>query len=166
MVPGRGAKTHLKGDEDVIAMQIKLHSRNLKNILTYLKEEHHIIICKKTLRIFLKSWAINGKEPDYYLLLKDKHNQDEFELKQAQIKSLEELEDSKYIDLYFGDESHFGLTPVPYARQGKENPILLPTAKGKCINVIGLMSRKMICFIQCMKQASIAKNDFIYGQVR
>lgn len=51
---GRGAKTRLKGYEDVIAMQIELHSRNLKNILTYLKEEHHIIICKKTLRNFLK----------------------------------------------------------------------------------------------------------------
>ncbi len=53
------------------------------------------------------------------------------------------MEDSGYIDLYFGDESHFGLTPnVPYAWQTKENPILLPSAKGKFLNVVGLMNRK------------------------
>lgn len=56
---------------------------------------------------------------------------------------LQKLEDSGYIDLYFGDESHFGLTPnVPYAWQTKQNPILLPAAKGKYLNVVGLMSRK------------------------
>jgi len=37
------------------------------------------------------------------------------------------LEDNEYIDLYFGDESHFGLTPnVPYAWQMKGKQILLP----------------------------------------
>ncbi len=48
-----------------------------------------------------------------------------------------------YIDLYFGDQSHFGLTPnVPYAWQTKHDPILLPAAKGAYLNVLGLMSRK------------------------
>ena len=59
------------------------------------------------------------------------------------------MEDSGYIDLYFGDESHFGLTPnVPYAWQTKENPILLPAAKGKFLNVVGLMSRKNDLFFE------------------
>ncbi|KAA6322166.1 hypothetical protein EZS27_028262 [termite gut metagenome] len=45
-----------------------------------------------------------------------------------------------YIDLYFGDESHFGLTPnVPYAWQHKENPILLPCKKSQKLSVFGLM---------------------------
>jgi hypothetical protein len=35
----------------------------------------------------------------------------EIELKQAQIEDLKQLEDSGYIDLYLGDESHFGLMP-------------------------------------------------------
>jgi hypothetical protein len=53
------------------------------------------------------------------------------------------LDDSVYINLYFGDESHFGLSPnVPYAWQTKENPILLPAAKGKFLNVVGLINRK------------------------
>jgi hypothetical protein len=59
------------------------------------------------------------------------------------------LEDNGYLDLYFGDESHFGLTPnVPYAWQTKENPILLPAAKGKFLNVVGLMNRKNNLFFE------------------
>jgi len=84
--------------------------------------------------------------------LKSKRNQNDFELKQQQIESLKELEDSGYIDLYFGDESHFGLTPnVPYAWQTKENPILLPAAKGKFLNVVGLMNRKNDLFFEVNK---------------
>jgi len=83
------------------------------------------------------------------LSLKSKRNQDEFERKQQQIEILKELEDSGYIDLYFGDESHFGLTPnVPYAWQTKHNPILLPAAKGKFLNVVGLMTRKNDLFFE------------------
>jgi transposase len=62
------------------------------------------------------------------------------------------LEDSGYIDLYFGDESHFGLTPVvPYAWQTKGNPILLPAAKGRYLNVVGLMSRKNDLFFDMLE---------------
>lgn len=51
---GRGVKARLKGFEEVIGQQIELHNRNIKNILTFLKEEHNIIVCKRTLRNFLK----------------------------------------------------------------------------------------------------------------
>lgn len=51
---GRGVKTRLKGFEEVITQQIELHNRNIKNIITFLKEEHNIIVCKRTLRNFLK----------------------------------------------------------------------------------------------------------------
>ena len=51
---GRGVKTRLKGYEEVIKQQVELHNRNIKNILTFLKEEHNIIVCKRTLRNFLK----------------------------------------------------------------------------------------------------------------
>ncbi|MDO8641323.1 MAG: transposase [Nitrosarchaeum sp.] len=79
-------------------------------------------------------------------------NEDEFVYKQQQIESLKQLEDSGYIDLYFGDESHFGLAPnVPYAWQTKENQILLPAAKGKFLNVVGLMSRKNDLFYEVLE---------------
>ena len=71
------------------------------------------------------------------------------------------MEDSGYIDLYFGDESHFGLTPnVPYAWQTKENPILLPAAKGKFLNVVGLMNRKNDLFFE-VDETTFNTNKFI-----
>jgi len=51
---GRGVKTRLKGYEKDVSEQVELHSRNLKNVISYFKEQHNIIICKKTLQNFLK----------------------------------------------------------------------------------------------------------------
>jgi hypothetical protein len=86
------------------------------------------------------------------LSLKHKRDQDLFEIKQAQIEIFKKLEDSGYLDLYYGDESHFGLTPnVPYAWQTKDNPILLPAAKGKFLNVVGFMTRKNNLFFEVLE---------------
>ena len=52
--PGRGVKTRLKGYKEEVFQQVELHSRNLKNVVSYFKEQHNIIICKKTLQNFLK----------------------------------------------------------------------------------------------------------------
>jgi hypothetical protein len=90
------------------------------------------------------------------LSLKRLRNPVEFEFKQAQIENLKQLEDSGFIDLYFGDESHFGLTPnIPYTWQTKENPILLPAAKGKFLNVVGLMNRKNKLFFEVLETTFI-----------
>ena len=51
---GRGVKTRLKGYEKYVSEQVELHSRNLKNVISYFKEQHNITICKKTLQNFLK----------------------------------------------------------------------------------------------------------------
>jgi transposase len=51
---GRGVKTRLKGYEKDVSEQVELHSRNLKNVISFFKEQHNISICKKTLQNFLK----------------------------------------------------------------------------------------------------------------
>jgi transposase len=51
---GRGVKTRLKGYEKEVCEQVELHNRNLKNVISYFKEQHNITICKKTLQNFLK----------------------------------------------------------------------------------------------------------------
>jgi transposase len=56
--PGRGVKARLKGFDNEIIEQLKVHSRNLKNVLTYLEEQHNIVICKKTLQNFLKDTGL------------------------------------------------------------------------------------------------------------
>lgn len=84
--------------------------------------------------------------------MKGKRNEEQFRFKQEQIETLKSLEDSGYIDLYFGDQSHFGLTPnVPYAWQTMDNPILLPAAKGKYQNVVGLMTRKNKLYFETLE---------------
>jgi transposase len=43
--------------------------------------------------------------------------------------------------LYYGDASHFSLIPnVPYAWQLKNEPILLPSIRGKSLSVFGLVN--------------------------
>jgi len=94
------------------------------------------------------------------LSLKSKRNENDFKFIQQQIETLKQLEDSGFIDLYFGDESHFGLTPnVPYAWQTMDNPILLPTAKGKFLNVVGLMSPKSNLFFE-MHETTFNTDNF------
>jgi transposase len=55
---GRGVKTRLKGLEEVISKLLETHSRNLKNVLLHLEENHNIRICKKTLQNFLKDTGL------------------------------------------------------------------------------------------------------------
>jgi len=56
--PGKGVKTWLRGLDIEIAEQLRDHNRNLKNVLIYLAEYHHIVICKKTLQNFLKDTGL------------------------------------------------------------------------------------------------------------
>jgi len=58
ILPGRGVKTRLNGYEEVIAKQLELHSRNIKNVLLHLEKEYNIKICKKTLQNFLKDTGL------------------------------------------------------------------------------------------------------------
>jgi transposase len=55
---GRGVKTRLIGYEQEIAEQLEIHSRNLKNVLLYMENQHNIRICKKTLQNFLKGTGL------------------------------------------------------------------------------------------------------------
>jgi len=70
-------------------------------------------------------------------------NEEQFDKQQSKINELIELHKQGYLDLYlyFGDESHFRLTPnLPYAWQHKDKPLLLPACKSKSLSVLGLMT--------------------------
>lgn len=64
---GRGVKTKLLGYKKVVIQQAELHARNLKNVLTYFKEQHNIIICKKTLQNFLKGTRLQMEKSSIIL---------------------------------------------------------------------------------------------------
>ncbi|WP_336718131.1 IS630 family transposase [Chryseobacterium mucoviscidosis] len=64
-----------------------------------------------------------------------------FSKAQKEIEELSKLNADQYIDMYYGDASHFGLVPnVPYAWQSKDDPVLLPSIRGKSTSVFGLMN--------------------------
>ncbi|KAA6308435.1 hypothetical protein EZS27_039896, partial [termite gut metagenome] len=50
---------------------------------------------------------------------------------------------------------------MPYAWQKKENQVLLPVAKGKFLNVIGLMTRKNTLFFEALE--STYNTDKVIG---
>lgn len=73
--------------------------------------------------------------------MKDKRDQVQFNSQKVELEQLTHLHKMGYIELYYCDESHFGLTPnVGYAWQKKDAPILLPASKGKRLSVLGLMT--------------------------
>lgn len=88
-------------------------------------------------------------------------NKIEFQTKQEQLYELLQIHKQGYIDLYFADESHFGLTPnIPYAWQHKNEPILLPASKSKRLTVFGLINTdcKLHAFIN---QGSVNSKQLI-----
>ena len=75
--------------------------------------------------------------------MKSKRNQDEFKVKQQQLSQLEFLQEQGFLQLYYYDESGFSLTSaLPYAWQKLGKTIEIPAAKGKRINVAGLINRQ------------------------
>lgn len=75
--------------------------------------------------------------------LKNKRNEQAFEVKQQQLNQLECLQAQGFLELYYYDESGFSLTcALPYAWQKKGKTIEIPAAKGKRINGAGLFNQQ------------------------
>lgn len=93
--------------------------------------------------------------------LKKSRNQVLFDKQQHEIEQLMTLHREGYIDLYFGDESHFGLIPnIPYAWQHKNDPILLPSKRAQRLSVFGLMNPDCKLFFK-MIEGSTDSADII-----
>ncbi len=70
------------------------------------------------------------------LSIKHLRDEEQFDKQQSEIIELIELYKQGYLDLYFGYESHFGLTPnLPYAWQHKDKPLLLPACRSKSLEI-------------------------------
>jgi len=83
--------------------------------------------------------------------LKSKQDPEQVADKQARLANILELEQQGHIDLFYGDESGFCLTPVmAYAWQYPNEQIRIFPQKGKRLNVFGLMStdNRLITFPQ------------------
>jgi transposase len=82
-----------------------------------------------------------------------KPNQDpaEYERLYNDLQKLKELEESGYLDLFYGDQSSFSMNPnVPYGWQEKGNYNKIVPSKETPINVFGLLSKQgMIEAYEC-----------------
>lgn len=91
--------------------------------------------------------------------LKSKRNEQAFEEKQHQLQELEELEEQAYLDLFYYDESGFGLTSaLPYAWQEKGQTIQLLASRGTNINVAGLINKAGKFYYQQQEQSFVSKD--------
>jgi transposase len=78
----------------------------------------------------LRKWLKPKQDPVEYQRL--------FEL----LQKLKKLEESGYLDLFYGDQSSFSMNPnVPYGWQEKENAIKIVPNKETPMNIFGLMSK-------------------------
>lgn len=92
--------------------------------------------------------------------LKAKQDPEQVTDKQACLADLQQLEKQGHIDLFYGDESGFCLTPVmAYGWQYPGEEIRIVPQKSKRINVLGLLSQdnRLVTF---EKEGSI-KTDFV-----
>lgn len=65
-----------------------------------------------------------------------------YQQKKAELRELESLEKQGKIDLYYGDESGFSLTPqIPYCWQEKGEKLEVESSPSKRLNVLGFMKR-------------------------
>ncbi len=138
---GRGAKTKLlPAHESIIKHWINAFPKDINKVRLLVQEMLGVCICIKTLQRFLKriqfSWRrirkkVNGKpDPLEYKQKKKQLNDYEIQVLQGDI------------NLVYGDQSGFCLTPyVPYAWQEKGQTIQIKASHSKRLNVFGLLNR-------------------------
>lgn len=91
------------------------------------------------LKSFLKSLGYTWKR--FRKSLKKRQNKEEYNKKVSDLKTIIKLYKSKYIDLFFADESGFNLEAyVPYGWQPKGKYIEITPQKTTKTNIFGLMS--------------------------
>jgi transposase len=74
--------------------------------------------------------------------LKPKQDPVEYERLYKVLQELKKLEESGFLDLFYGDQSSFSMNPnVPYGWQEKGNAIKIVPSKETPINVFGLLSK-------------------------
>lgn len=97
-------------------------------------------------------------------VIKSKQEAIAYTAKKEALQELELLESQGYIDLFYGDESGFSLTPVTaYAWQYKGEQIEILPQKSKRLSVFGVMSagKRLTSFL---KEGSI-KASFVVNYI-
>ena len=139
---GKGRNPIFSQDQkEQIRQWVKLHPKNLNNVIALIQEKFGLSASKSTIKRVLKSlkfsWhrirrRVNGKpDPVVYQ-----------ERKEALEKLIEEDREG-IIDLRYFDESGFCLVPyIPYAWQEQDEMIEIESGRSKRLNVLGFMNKR------------------------
>jgi transposase len=140
--PGRGLKPILSKSEDLIAeikKKVKEQPLKLLNILEGISTFVGQAVSKDTLIKFLKKLGYSYRR--IRKRLKKSPDEADYNRKLDEITDLIRLEKSKFLTIYYADESGFNETPcVPYGWQHKDEPLAIPSQRGQRWNVFGIMS--------------------------
>lgn len=111
------------------------------SILAGLSESLGKQVSKEMLKKFLKKLGYSYRR--VRKRLKKSADPVEYAQKVKELKTLIELEQNGFLTIYYADEAGFSETPcVPYGWQPKNEPLSIPSQRGRRCNVFGLMSRQ------------------------
>ena len=150
ILPGRGLKAPLSDlltestpdSIDLIKKKIAANPQKLEEVANELSVELKFSISYGQLKRFIKeklhySWRRLRK------WLKPKQDPAECERLYGLLQELKKLEESGFLELFYGDQSSFSMNPnVPYGWQEIGNAIKIVPTKEVPINVFGLLSRQ------------------------
>jgi transposase len=155
ILPGRGLKAKLddllteKTTEsaetlELIKKKVAANPQKLEEVALELSTELTLEITYGQLKRFIKeklhySWRRLRK------WLKPNQDPIEYQRLYNELQELKKLEESGYLDLFYGDQSSFSMNPnVPYGWQEKGNAVKIVPSKETPINIFGLLSGKGI----------------------
>jgi transposase len=134
-----GRPTKLTKVEQQKAIEyVQEEPRSLKHTVAKLEGKHGKTVSTKTIKRLLKKGKHVWKRMRTSLF--GKKDQGKFEIAQKELELLKQQQINGKINLYYYDEAGFTLTPkIPYAWQKTNENILLPSARSKSFNILGLL---------------------------
>jgi len=136
---GRPQKT-TQEQKDELINRVQESPRSLKRVINEFSEAHKIELSLNTLKKICKAARMSWKR--IRKSLKEKRNQEDFNVSKSLINQLIDSYSKGDINLCYFDESGFSLTPsVPYAWQKLCEQIEVCSTKSKNLNVLGFIDR-------------------------
>jgi transposase len=138
--PRSGRPHALNAQEQARAIEwLKQSPRQIHRVMQKLHEQFGKTVSRSTIKRLAK--ALKGTWKRIRRSLRSKRDQQEFDAARVELEALRRRQQRKEIGLFYFDECGFTLEPpVPYAWQFPDEPIEVPSAKSRRLNVVGFLS--------------------------
>jgi transposase len=139
--PGQGRKpTFNQGQREQIKSWTEEEPRQLKRVILKIREQWQINTSKKTVQRILKNLKMSWHRMRRGIA--GQPNREDYDKGKAKLEELKQSEERGEIQLYYLDETGFGLIPnVPYGWQNQGEYLTIPSQRSRRLNVLGIMNR-------------------------